>query len=318
MLLTSLTIDFSPGNRSGGRHLELAHINTLRIGPTDAIEVFYLMPAVEATLYPSHGAATLQPTDASFEMSELLKFRSSKSASLKYPPGWVPPDYEPGDGLGDGFGVSLQLVTAADEEGAPCSPDLHYDALSNSVVADMAFTGLVRVSYTVPYFLVYLSRDQYQVKRKGNLIALYQGAMAEASFGEVRPKHPITVYSVVSEYLADQQGAWEVPPDWPDSNKYPGVRETDPLPDDTAYQQLERVHENAFLDPDGDLRIERYTVHWEEPYQGPLEDYHPVYKFDPGRTPPPGSDWEQAWKSINWESLYEAVRARYPGIQGTA
>jgi hypothetical protein len=97
------------------------------------------------------------------------------------------------------------------------------------------------------------------------------------------------------------------------------VRETDPLPDDTAYQQLERVHENAFLDPDGDLRIERYTVHWEEPYFGPgWQTYHPVYKFDPGRTPPPDSEWSEAWKSINWESLYDAVRARYPGIQGTA
>lgn len=313
MPTASLTIGFSRSRSGGGCHLALEHVNTLRIGPTDAIEIFRLMPDVAASLYPSAGVARIAPEERSFEYSELLKFQNGKSATLKYPVGWVPADYEPGGGLGDGFGVSVQIVTAW-----PTSPDLAFDPLSNAVVASVPFTGLVRASYTVPYFQVSLFRDQYQVKLSGKLVALYQGAMDEASFGQVTPKNPITVYSVVSEYVADQQGAWELPPGWPDDNTYPGVRETDPLPDSGAYQQLERVHENAFLDPSGELRVERYTVRWEEPYLGLAgEGYHPKYLFDPGTPPNPDSQWSEAWKAINWASIYEDVIARYPDIQGT-
>jgi hypothetical protein len=300
----ALTIQFS-ASASAEQALGLKHVHTLRLGPDGAIDVFMVIPAVSAALYPSIGSARLVPGEAqTFEQIDIVKFNNSRQASLKYPPHGlvacrVLTDLGNNLGIGGGGGVSVR-----------------YDSDIGKVVASRAFTGLVEASYTVSYLQARVTRFGDAAKASGNLVAIYRNAMAEASFGGLQPVDPITVYSVVSEYVADEQGAWEVPPEWPEDNTFP-IREDEPLPNQDSYQQLERVHENAFIDGAGLLTVERYTVRWEEPYRSPGTLYHPKYKFDPGIPPPEDSDWSDAWSSINWASIYNSVRQRYPDIQGT-
>jgi hypothetical protein len=193
---------------------------------------------------------------------------------------------------------------------------VRYDPDEQELIATRPFTGIVEARYEVDHFEVSLTRGGDAAQASGNLIAIYQGAMDEASFSGVQPEDPITVYSVVSEYVADEAGAWEVPPDWPEENTYP-TRTTEPLPNQDSYQQLERVHENAFLDGAGRMTVERYTVRWEQPYSPGDATYRPEYRFDPGIPPEPDSEWGEPWSRLDWPGIYEAVRARYPGIQGT-
>lgn len=320
MIQTTTTVSFSDSSSASSieRKLKLENIGLFRLGATQTIDVYRLFPPVSANLDATTGAISLAPEIEEESIVENIKFSNSNKASLSYPrqwynaSRWTTPD--PEGPVFSSPGVSMRKLYAYDEEGGRVSPSLSYDAASNSVISDLPFSGLVNVSYKAKYRLVRLSRGSHQILASGTITAHHRGAIAESSFSAVTPHQPIIVYSVVSEYLADATGPWEVPPGWPDDVAYPD-RPGSETPDETSHQQLERVHENAFLDIDGTMRWEKYVIRWERPYVGSNE-YHPVYKFDPGTPPSEGDRLERAWKQINWSAIYSDVTSRYPGIQG--
>lgn len=303
----------------GVNALVLQHAASLRTGHSGAIDRFRLFPPVAATFSASVGAVTVDPQEGAEPVVELVQFSGTRRAGLRYPRGWnvrsawlpVSPSQP---GFSGGANVSIEVVSGFDENGRPIVPGVAYDGETNELVADVAFRGMVRATYSAPFRPISLYRGADNAIRSGNLTAMYQGAIAEASFGAISLPQPIPVYSVVSEYVADENGAWEVPPGWPDDATYPDTA-PEPLPNKDSYQQLERVHESAYLDYDGTLRIEQYIVHHEQPYEDSGATYAPQYRLDEAAAPDEGSLWEDAWAELDLDDLRAEVSARYPGIE---
>lgn len=145
------------------------------------------------------------------------------------------------------------------------------------------------------------------------ILAFHEGATAThtVSFGVVQSDSFREAYRVTSEYIADSEGQWEVPPNWPEDNEYPFDNEEGP--DVDSYQQLERTHEIMTVRLDSSTFIDRQWVTHEQPYSGSNLSYEPEYKFTKGSGT---GDWEEAFLNIGWNEIETRLKNEYSGITG--
>jgi len=117
------------------------------------------------------------------------------------------------------------------------------------------------------------------------------------------------LYKVVSEYVADPDGQWEKPPNFPTDGTYPNG---DSGPDTDIYMINERVHEIGNVDRFGGVREEIFTVRTLQPYTGD-SGYRPLYKLE--WQAQPDNTWQRAFERVDVRRLISSLRQRYPGIE---
>lgn len=319
----SYSVDFSKRECSGSGSLLLENVATLRYGSKRAINLVNLYPGIAARL-DALGAATITYVGpVAVEKSEILTISGGTRAGLSVPRRWVDPcgggglPSSPWSGhstLGAGGGANIQTVWAVDaESGSNTTPGMSFDSETNEIVADSEVYGSFRVSYTAGAHRYSIGRSGDAAYREETLHAFYRGAFAQLSLPGLRGLDYIAVYYVTSDYVADSNGSWELPDDWPDDNTYADAPGADPLPDDSSYQQLRRNHEIAIINELGDLQIEQYTVEVLQPFVT-LGDYRRAYAFRQQPSPDMSSPYYEAWQEIDFTDLFNSASQRFEGL----
>ena len=312
MILTR-SFQFSAGEGRYSARLLLGSSGTRRVGDDQVESWFLLFPAVPAQLLPSSGYLSYF-ADEVWETDEILQVDGT-SASLYYPRHWVD-----SDGRMTYVSPGTVVIEEVAEVGSPTSsigagsPYPTYDPLTNSIVTPDPVKKLYRVHYKAKYNIFAIRRQGSAVKRAGNLWAIYRGEATSSEIPRVEPSW-MTAWTVSSDYVADENGAWELPDNWPDENTYALYEELDPLPDQSSYQQLRRKHEVGQLSDYGELEVISYDFPYLQPYDGEvLPTWHPDYTYRRGTAPDADSDFYAHWSRLDWSSIEAGVRKRWPDV----
>jgi hypothetical protein len=171
------------------------------------------------------------------------------------------------------------------------------------------------VRYTIDYFLF----DYYPEIRTiewggiqanwGHIFAYYRTSKAKLSFPGFQfteQRNKFLICDVTSEYIANEDGAWEKPNDYPDNPNYGGYAEAPPS---EGTQLLERQHRAWFIIPSGMLRYEDFNRSTLQPYEN-SSSYRPEYKFTIHQ--PPDEQWAlDAYNRVNFQNIRKEVSVRY-------
>jgi hypothetical protein len=311
MILTR-SFQFSAGEGRYSARLLLGSSGTRRVGDEQVESWFILFPAVPAQLIPSAGHLSYYEV-RTWETDEILQVDGT-SASLYYPRHWVD-----SAGLMTYVSPGTVVIEEVAEIGSPTAsigamPFPTYDPLANAIVTPDPVKKLYRVHYKAKYIIFAIRREGSAVKRAGNLWAIYRGESASADIPRIEPNW-MTAWTVSSDYVADESGAWELPDNWPDENTYARYEEQEPLPDQSSYQQLRRRHEVGQLSDYGELEIISNDFPYLQPYDNEvLPTWHPDYEYRKGTAPEAGSDFYEHWERLDWASIEAGVRKRWEDV----
>ena len=302
MLQASTTARFNPAT---GRvpDLKLAYGGNLRDFNSFAFQLF---PDVRARVTATSGSVEEERGGRVLrDVMDSITFNGSDTASAEYPVEELVSS--------EAFGDQL------DEQGRPTSVTLYADPDTKKLRASKPCYASFLVKYNTSYrqyYYVYPDPDgaygnytqlasfyEGGVQFLGKILAFYEGATASLKVEQLQfdqsgqqPGSYRELYRVTSEYVADSDGAWEVPPGWPGENTY-GTGEEGP--DNSSYQQLQRVHEIGYMDDRGRVDIRPFTVLIEQPYGG-SSGYRPSYTLTTSGSVP--------------SEILSSIQSRYPGV----
>lgn len=213
--------------------------------------------------------------------------------------------------LGDMFDPSGAVVSR---------PRMYWDADAGVARSAVPLVGAATIHYTTKYLSAVYSPAAYaETTEIGAVYAFRQGAVASLSIDlriALDGEEDVEMYAVLSYGVVqgDQPGrisdVWELPPNWPEDNRYPGIAVPN-APDPDASVTIQRIHERAFINQRGRWRRIPVTVPREQPYAGVLS-YRPAYTLRRGS--PPDDDYARAFKDAPWERIYKVLSEKYPDI----
>ena len=304
---TSLQVQFGGTQPGDGRPLAI----DLEPGIGSPFSLrFRVYPPVVERVAVSSGELTREATGrrASFDR---LVFSGNDFAALNY---WT--DKPPA--------VLYQEVFFSDAGESAAGVSFHWDAERNGYAASEPVHAVLQVLYEAPYqTYLYLFDHGLPLSaiglypnvldvdglRPSLAIAYNHGRTVtldlEPPDGE--GSRYVELYSVVSDVVVDEDGAWEKPEGYPDNTDFPGG-----IPGPLAVGGLlsERVHETAAITSAGLIDERRLWVTAEQPFVG-SSSYQPAWRLRRGN-PPEG--FKTIWLDVDWNGLETALQDRYPGI----
>lgn len=324
-------VGFESPECSGGQ-LVLEDEGTIRLGD-QAINFVRVFPAVPAKMRVRGNASVAYYNTDAIQRHDIIQLSGTRAA-IRTPRKWVDPCHTRAGlppspwsglstgGLGGGAGVSIEVLESFDAEtGSAFIPALHFDADSNEIVADKDVYAILDVHYLAACNRYRVTRSGDAIKADAGVVAFYRGQFAETTLPSITPDY-IDVYRVTSEYIADLNGQWEVPHNstgWPEDNTYDDAPGADPLPDNGTYQELRRPHEVARMSDRGDLEFIKTLDKEANPLQpfdggGGLGTYIRDFSFREQPAPDEESIFWDAWQNLDFDTLYNNTKARFPDI----
>lgn len=327
----SHTVNYEDPQCAGGSLL-LEDEGTLRLGRS-TINIVRVFPGVPAKVDTSGQSSVTYEGKASIERRDLLSIGGGTRTGLSTPRRWRDPCYRGSGliaplwsgytGLSSGSGVTISTLWAIDAKtGSSTVPGMHYDEDTNEIVADRDVYANLRAKYHAGCNRYAVHRSGDNAKAEVTVTAFFRGAFASLTLPGILGLDRIPVYYITSDYVADSEGSWEVPRNWPDDNTYPELPSADPLPDNSSYQQMHRVHEEATIDDLGGMRITerlRYNSNYLMPFDdAPLTPtpygYDRVFTFRSQSAPDEQSIFRDAWDRIDFDDLFASATQRFPGL----
>jgi hypothetical protein len=328
--VTTFGVSYEDAECSGSGQLLLEDEGTIRLG-RQAINFVRVFPAVPVKMRVRGNASIAYYDKQAISRHDLIQLSGTR-ASLRTPRKWIDPCHPASGlpaspwtgystaGLGAGAGVSLQVLEAWDAEtGGADIPDIHFDDDTNEIVSDQDVYAICEAKYLA-------GCNRYRVVRSGDavnsdvaVVAFYRGRFAETTIGAASNLDRVPVYYVTSDYVADENGQWEVPDDWDEENTYADAPAAEPLPDNGSYQQLRRIHEACYLTYRGQTIIELLLGQSEnplQPFESGLGDYDRDFTFrqhpapDPDRQP----DFYKHWQYLDFDELFASAANRFEGL----
>lgn len=265
-----------------------------------------LYPDVPAILRATRGAAHFGELRAE-SVEEIVEFSGGKTASLKRP--------NPNDDIAfESIGVAF------DADGNPVEPALHYDADAREAVADVPFHGAARAIYTANYRLIYYAYDAafdpfsgaYTLSA-GTVYAFYRNESAQIDVGieTEQTRQYVECYRVYSKMVLDPDGAWEMPPNWPQDGDYPDLPQTEPRDPDNSFTDS-RPHRIAEVNKIGAIIWRWYSVPRLQPYIG-MANYKP--KFFIKFADAPDKSWQPAFSRVDKAAIIADVERAYGPVK---
>jgi len=282
--------------------------------PPSGDMILLLYPAVPADVSASNGTMGIGPRHSRTITEEIIVF-SGDSSTGNYPVTGI---------------SSITIINAYAKDCNAVEPKKHpvISAKHGKFKASFPFVGAVRVSYNTSYQEYYWTYNKPPEHAGiintgwmlGEVFAFYKGAMAKMpiEIGAIRDTKYAELYRVVSEYIADSEGAWEVPEGWPEENSYPHLPAVDG-PDQSAFQQLKRTHEIGYCDKYKTNYNDRFHIKPEEPYVG-TSNYKIKHKLEKaeapeGDTADETAAWEEAFASTDWAGIESTLKKRYAELE---
>lgn len=269
---------------------------------------FRVWPSVGASVVTNYGV--IYPISSGHEESgsEYVTFSNSDTASTEYP---------------IVSGSAVQAGPGMDSNGNLIG--VSFTIENGQVKASQPFYGGAIVTYTSSYSVWgWISGGggsswwNYQPNRFNyaiTILAFYRGATATytVEYGSVEVEDSQELYRVTSSYIVDPEGSWEKPPDFPEKNVYPNSLTG---PNQSNFQENERIHETAYLRQDGYVTKDKQWIHWLQPYTGSPGGYSDVvYKLTKGSSQ--DETWAVAFQDVDWNSIEDDLRNRYKDIEIT-
>lgn len=303
-LSTSITVGFDKDSGDKKGQLKITNDYGTRYGHEYR---FRIWPAVSATVVTNNGIVYPIPNGGPYSVTgqEYVTFSNSDTATTDYP-------------MVEVLGASV-AGGALDSEGQPVGISFTFE--NGELKASQPFYGGAVVSYVSSYYIwgwapvitgsAWWNRSQTSFDYAIQILAFYEGASAthEVSYGSVEVNDYMEAYKVTSEYIADKDGQWELPPNWPTDNEYPADNEEGP--NLKAFQKLKRTHEILTVSYSGVTSLDRQHVTWLKPYTNSNLSYDPVYSYQKGTA---RDGFESVFLDLNWSSIESSVQSRYPGI----
>lgn len=271
--------------------------------------VLYLYPAVNADLRTSNGGTVRYAPTGSTKTrtisNEYIEFSGSKRAKTRYPAGSASSGsltfgvFDSGGTVlsgsgGAGFKVTKIWDEFYDKEGKTVVPTFTYDFDTGEVVSSVECYGAIKVDYQTSYRVIhYTPSSSFDYKtgftmEMDTIVAFYKGSMASLKMGVefvqgTEATNLEEVIKVYSEIVVDEEGAWEVPDDFPDAtttkyNNHSGY----PGPSRAAYLTNQRIVHTVYADVQrGRLYERRFPESLEQPFAPALKKGHwfkPTYE----------------------------------------
>ena len=210
--------------------------------------------------------------------------------------------------------ITIEVIYAVGWGGLSVSPSLHFSMERQKLIADIPFDGAVFVKYKTSYFffdyypeISILTGGGVQANW-GRIFAYYNTTKAQLSFPsfQFEQRNQFEICAVTSEYVANEDGQWEKPDDWPDNPSYSDGSEA---PDAEGSQLLERQHRVWFIIPDGSVRWSDFNRSTLRPFSA-HSSYQPVYSFRINS--PPTEAWaKKAFNRVNFGDIRKEVNYKY-------
>lgn len=275
---------------------------------------FQIFPANIDSVKATIGSVTLGGT-RSFSFNEVIRFRASSSAPLRFPGA-------------TGFSVvSKSPFLALAEEPAgdivSISPDFELEDDTLYAVDDDVRRTVVG-SVTISYSVTYREADYFPLildngVQYGTIVATL-GTAAEILDVQPprldRPDQWVEIYRVVSTVIVDGDGRWEKPPGWPEDSNYPNRNASfHGEPDPDASLDIERVHEYGYISWMGQTTRETYHHRIEQPYVGSFS-YRPQYEWrQTDAASIPDSHRRGFLGHVDFPKLKKGAEGRWPGLE---
>ncbi|SEH05526.1 Uncharacterised protein [Candidatus Venteria ishoeyi] len=151
-----------------------------------------------------------------------------------------------------GRGNISTIGEGIDTEGRSVNPQIYYDADTEQFRASVEFYGYAQVTYSSRYIiLTYTPQRKNWLHLYGFILSYHDGNAAtyDVPAKTVQTNPSQELYRVISQYLVSEDGAFEKPVGWPQTQSYPD-NNVEP-PDEEGTLVHERVHEKGWLSPDG-------------------------------------------------------------------
>jgi len=185
-------------------------------------------------------------------------------------------------------------------------------------------TALLSVTYNPKYIII-----NYRAKTE---TATGGGAGMAATFGAVhsisddidasiqipvpafqKKQQRIEIFSIVSHYLFDENGACEMPLNYEGGNReYPGHEKKAPAKGEGG--RGVRGHCYGYLTEFGNLTIEHHQLQPMTPYENQNQSYKPEYFFKKAAPPQDGERLKQ-YNKVNIDQLREELADDYKGLK---
>jgi hypothetical protein len=193
--------------------------------------------------------------------------------------------------------VEVSDVSLFTPGGQPLGASPTHDPYSSRLVLGAFGVGNASVKYRT-YFKRYAIQPPYISGQR--IVAWARCGPAVTSlvlrFEEYKPNVDRAVlWRVLSDYVADRTGAWELPPGWPDTATYPSYP-PEVKPSQRGWQQLSRPHEVGTVDQYGNVTYDRVQVGLERPYNDGAVPFEPIKRLE---KPSPGPGWESLFLDVN-------------------
>ncbi len=208
----------------------------------------------------------------------------------------------------DGAPITGVTYALADVYGTVRTEKDNQRILVTSTVEASYNVSYSRYLYTPPVEII----NGVETKILGQVVAVKDGAIGKLSFkGNILvDDNYVEAYRVQSEIVADEDGPWEKPPNFPEDNVYPNLQ-TSEGPDTESYHIDRRIHEVGYVNRDGHTDIKTFAKIFEKPFFG-SRTYRPEWTFKQNSAP---EGYEDAFNDIDFAEAKAEAATRFPGLE---
>lgn len=245
-----------------------------------------------------------------FQYTEYVVFRGSREANGRYPALSI---------------ASFVVEYAIDENLEDVSAKVSLYVQAGRIRSNMSMYGYAKVVYNTTYSVLRYTGvpDQLPpavtfIYEFGTILSRRKKSIATYDVQQITVDYKgyVPLYKVYTVYIADGDGAYETPANWPAELNY-SISGPNPAPAQGECSEHERLHERGYVH-DGFFKPEEHTAGgWLEPYLGYTglpPDIEYIYEQE---SAPSDADKLEIYNNQDWDEIKEYLKDKYPGIQDT-